>query len=107
MSPFIKAILDRAVKPFADAEIASLKTNRAANIAYLEAEVAAGGNAADAVVAKLVGGVKANPFITMAVNLLAPSLVTELDAAVGVGAQDIPALYDAGVAFLEKEDAYL
>jgi len=107
MSPFIKAILDRVVKPFADAEIASLEANQATNIAAIQAEVSAGGNAADTTITKLVGGVKANPFITAAVDLLFPSLITELDAAVGAGSGDVPALYAAGLAFLKKEDAYL
>lgn len=107
MSPFVKAILDATVKPFADREIAALKANQAANVAAIEAEIGTGGNFVGATLSTLIAGIKANPFVTAAIDVLAPTLTAELTAALGAGAQDVPSLYAAGLAFLEKEDAYL
>lgn len=107
MSPLVKAVLNATVKPAADKLIANLQANEARNIADIEADVATGTTVATAVLNKLVGEIKASPIVEGAVDLLAPALESELATALGTAGNSVPALYAAGLAFLQKEDSYL
>lgn len=107
MMPWEKWLLDTFVKPTVDKEVATLKTERDANIAILEADAAAGGaTGSTAVVAFLESKVKSsNPLVSELEALGTPLAETGIAAALTGVEGGIPEAYDAGVAFLEKVDS--
>jgi hypothetical protein len=106
LNKWLQFVLD-FFKPAIDGGIAELKANRDVNIASIEKTIGATETTAtEAVVsfiqAHIVG--KGLAFIT---SFVVPELTSLLGGLVANGNAKVPELYDAAVAFLEKEDAYL
>ena len=102
----LKFILD-FFKPVVVQHVNELKTNRDANIATVEALVGSGEHTAEgAIVAFVAKRFNSGP-LTFVVSNTEPLLMAELASLVQQGQSIVPALYDAAVAFLEKEEAYL
>lgn len=108
MSPFLKKLADLVLKPGADAVVADLKANEAADIAKLEADVAAGGALVPTVVSFFTGKIKTNnPIVAEAEALALPPIESEITSLLGNAEQNIPALYAAGLTYFEKVDSEL
>jgi hypothetical protein len=108
VSPFIKGLLDKLVKPAADKFIANVKAARADEIAKAEALVASGTAAVPAVVDGLLGHVKASPIVSFAEAEFVPDLEAQITAKLGgLSTTEIPTLFDEGVAFLDHLDSLL
>lgn len=107
MNSFLKAILHVFKAPL-DAEIASLKANRDANIATIEGIAGGGALTAQAAVDAFLGNVtKGNAVLALAWSFGHAPFDQAIGSAVAAGATTIPALYDHVVAFAEKEESYL
>lgn|GEM_PF-6752870 len=101
----LKWILGFLKAPIANL-VATLKTNRAENIAAIEAVAQGGGTTAEAAVTGfLASEAKKIPEIALFIPLAEPALLGEVASLVAAGTNTVPELYDAGVAFLEKEEA--
>jgi alcohol dehydrogenase class IV len=104
---FLKFLLNFLVAPLKNL-VAELQANRDANIAAIEATVGTGSQTAEAAVAGfLTSTAKKEPILAFVVPLAEPELLATVAALVAKGDSSIPALYDAGVAFLTHEESVL
>lgn len=102
---FLKWLLGLLKAPLANL-VTELKTNRDANIAAIENVAGNGATTAEAAVAGFVANEvkKLNPLLASIITMAEPLLMGELTTLVAQGNGSVPALYDAGVAFLVHEE---
>lgn len=104
---FLKFLLGLLVAPLKNL-VGELQANRDANIAAIEATVGTGSQTAEAAVAGfLTAEAKKVPILGIVVPLAEPELLAAVAVLVQKGETSVPALYDAGVAFLVHEESVL
>lgn len=104
---FLKFILGFLVAPLKNL-VDELKTNRDANIAAIESTVGQGAQTAEAAVTGfLATEAKKNAVLGALIPIAEPELLAAVAQLVQQGNATVPALYDAGVAWLAHEEAVL
>lgn len=85
--------------------VAELQANRTANIAAIEATVGGGATTVEAgVTGFLASEAKKVPALAFFIPLAEPALLGEIATLVSAGTNTVPELYDAGIAWLQKEE---
>lgn len=104
---FLKFLLGFLIAPVKNL-VAELKAQRDANIAAIEATVGTGTQTAEAAVTGfLTSEAKKVPILAAIMPFAEPELLAVVAGLVQNGTNTIPALYDAGVKFLEHEETVL
>jgi len=88
--------------------VAELQANETENVAAIEATVTGGETSVSTAVTNfLTTEAKKNAELGIIVPLFEPVLLGELSALEQQGSNTVPALYAAGIAWLQKEETYL